>query len=323
MSNQLSNLNMQQNYILNAAFQQLASQTSPVVGQFYMSTTTKTLHYWTGTSDYDSGIAAHSLSELMAPTSALAMAGFKITGLASGVNASDAATIANITAAVDGIISGISWKPTIRLVAVAALSLTAAGTTLDGVTFNNGDRVLLTAQATSSQNGPYTWATGGALTRAGDPGQNNELQEGSTWEVTEGTTNGAPLGQPSRWYVSNVGSITIGSTAVTIIQIGAGNGALIAGLNIAISGQTISVPFGTFPKKYAVAIGNGSATSFTITHGLGLVAVNGTYPCAVQLFDTVGNLQNADYQSVSSNTLTISGFGSAPASNAFTAVVTG
>lgn len=321
----LSNLDLQQNYLLNAALQQLATApTSPVSGQFYFSTATKTIHYYNGTSDYDSGIAAHSISELTVPTAALAMAGFKITGMANGVSATDAATMANVTAAIDGIIASIAWKPIVRLVSVANIAtLTAAMTTLDSVTVASGDRILLTAQTTASQNGVYVYTTGTGLTRAGDLAQNYELQEGSTWEVTEGATSGALNGQPSRWYVSTTGVITPGTTAVTIIQIGAGNGVYTAGLNVAVTGQVISVPFGTFPKKFAIAVGNGSSTSFTITHGLGLVAVNGAYPCSVQLFDSSGNLTGCDFQSSASNSLILSGFGTAPATNALTVVVTG
>lgn len=319
---QLSAYDLQQAQLLNATLHQLASSPgSPTKGQFYMSTATNTLHYYNGTSDYDSGIAAHSISELLAPTGALAMAGYKITGLATGVSSTDAANVGNITTAiqtaVDAIIAGLAYKTAARVVYVANTALTGI-TANDSVTFVNGDRVLLTAQTTASQNGIYVWATGGTLTRAGDSANNYELEESATWIVSEGS-----LGTNQIWRVSSIGTITPGTTSLSILNISMAGTVYTAGLNVAITSQVISVPFGTFPKKYAVAVGNGSNTSFTITHALGLVAVNGVYPCTVQLFDTSGNLVGIDVQSATANTVVLANFTTAPASNAYTVVVTG
>lgn len=321
---QLSNFDLKQSQLLNAVVSPLATApTTPLQGQFYFSTATNTIHYYTGTVDYDSGIAAHSITELLAPTGALAMAGFKITGLATATASTDAANLGNVTTAiqtaVDAIIAGLAYKTYARSVFTTNVAnLTSAPSSNDGVTFANGDRVLLTAQTTASQNGIYTYG-GGILMRAGDTANNFELEEASTWVVAEGT-----LGTNQIWRMSTTGTITAGTTSITLANISMAGTVYTAGTNVSISSQVISVPNGTFTKKYSQAIGDGSSTTFTITHGLTLgSAVNGIYPANVQLFDSSGNLCGIDVLLYSSTQIKVSGFTTAPAASAYTVVITG
>lgn len=81
----------------------------------------------------------------------------------------------------------------VRAVAVTSLSLTAASTTLDGLTIVSGDRILLTAQSSSQQNGIYyatVTASTMALTRTDDYNESNCVTSGMIVAVGAGTTYG-------------------------------------------------------------------------------------------------------------------------------------
>lgn len=84
--------------------------------------------------------------------------------------------------------------------------------THDGLTFVEGDRILLAKQTTAAQDGIYTvGAVGGgnaALTRASDWASAMVLPANSTVVVNEGTDF-----RNSRWFASVAGAVTVGTTA--------------------------------------------------------------------------------------------------------------
>jgi len=75
---------------------------------------------------------------------------------------------------------------------------------------------------------------------------------------------------------------------------------------------------GTYPKKYSAAIGNGSDTSFTLTHNLN------TRDCVVCIRETSGNYEEvyADMKFPTVNSVTVA-FAAAPTFNQYTVTVIG
>ncbi|WP_162560845.1 hypothetical protein [Methylobacterium durans] len=165
-------------------------------------------------SDLATVVQGYSLSAFAAPTANVSCGGFKITNLADPTNAQEAATKNYVDGAVQSAAAGIDSKPSVRLVATSNITLSGLSA-LDGVTPVAGDRILATAQTTTSQNGVYV-AASGAWTRATDADQTGEITPGAFWFVEEGTTYGK-----TQWRVNNTGTITLGTTAITIVQFGA------------------------------------------------------------------------------------------------------
>src|SRR5882762_6995681 len=91
---------------------------------------------------------------------------------------------------VDNVASGLDWHTHVRVNATSNITISAPGTTVDGVTMAASDRVLLTAQTAGSQNGPWIWnSSGGAMTRPTDYAAAAVLTRPSvTVLVTEGTS---------------------------------------------------------------------------------------------------------------------------------------
>lgn len=134
---------------------------------------------------------------------------------------------------VDGLASGMKYKESVRAATTANITLSAPQT-IDGVSVIATERVLVKNQSTASQNGIYVVAAG-AWTRATDADGGTELSGGSTVWVNEGTTQ-ADTG----WTVTNDGTVTIGSTAITWTQT-SGLGQVTAGNGLSKSGNTLNI----------------------------------------------------------------------------------
>jgi hypothetical protein len=114
----------------------------------------------------------------------------------------------------------LAWKPPVDVVAVANVASLSGLQTIDGVTGAEGLAVLLTAQSTGAQNGPYLMSAGG-WTRRGDMDTSSECVVGSGWRVTRGTLAGRQY-----WLSGPVGTvITLNTTALTISEVAASGGA--------------------------------------------------------------------------------------------------
>lgn len=317
----LTSLDLQNNSLLNAGLQVLSTApTSPFNGQIYYNSTTGSIGY------YSSGLAAwqydkpslNALNTIGVPVAAVSLNSQKITNLALGVNPTDAASLQNITNATDALLGGLLYKTYVRSVFTSNVSLTACTSSNDSLTIVVGDRILLTAQTTATQNGPYTYGTAGALTRVGDALSNYELEEASTWVVAEGTS-----GLNQIWRISTTGTITMGTTAVTIVVISqagtiyyaATNGGLVlTGTTFAVQKTVGNVAY--VPFVYSVAVGNGSSTSIVVTHGLNSRALS------YSVVDTSYNAVQCEVQFTSLTTATLA-FTSAPASAAYVATFIG
>lgn len=111
--------------------------------------------------------------------------------------------------------TALANKPSARAVATANVSSLSGTTTIDGVALTAGQLVLLTAQTTASQNGPWivqssTWTRPSWYPAAGT----SQAFYHSQFLIREGTANSGSL-----WFINTTGVITIDTTAVTITQI--------------------------------------------------------------------------------------------------------
>jgi hypothetical protein len=124
---------------------------------------------------------------------------------------------------IDAKVAGLAWKQSVRVATVANGALAtafAAGQVVDGVTLVTGDRILVKAQTTASENGIYV-VTAGAPTRATDADTGAELKN-ATVTVDEGSQS------EWQWTCSNNGTITLGTTALVFVTTGGGGRLLVA-----------------------------------------------------------------------------------------------
>lgn len=357
-----STFDFQKNQAQNLVLHPLASApSSPVVGQGYFDTATLQALWWNGSawtnlatnasllngqnaafylsranhtgtqlsatiSDLATTVQGYSLSSFAVPAADVAFNSKKITGLADPASAQDAATKNYVDNTVQSAAAGIDSKPSVRVVTTANITLSGAQT-IDSVSVIAGDRVLVRAQSTASQNGVYVCAAG-AWSRAVDADATGELTPGAFWFVEEGTTNGK-----TQWRIENTGAITVGTTSITINQFGAaagytqGNGINITGnviTAVAASGGGLSVVSGgiqidpaVVAQKKTFTVGDGSSASLTLTHNLNTQDV----AVSVRLASTNEGII-VDWTATSVNAVTLT-FASAPALNAIKAVVVG
>lgn len=228
--------------------------------------------------------------------------GFKVVNLADGVNPQDAATVAQLNAAVQG----YSWKQPVRAATTANITLSGAQT-IDGVSVIAGDRVLVKNQTSGAANGIYVAATG-AWTRATDFDTGAEALGAATF-VSEGTAQGNQV-----WLNGTDGPITIGTTALVFVQVGGGS-SYSAGNGIIISGGVISADPAVVARKASATIGDGTATTLTVTHGLN------TQDVAVSIKEVSTNAGViADWVANGVNTVQLT-FGTAPTTGQYRVTV--
>lgn len=272
-------------------------------------------------------VQAYALSAFAVPTVDVSWNNKKLTNLLDPTNAQDAATKNYVDLQVQSASAGIDSKASVRALANGNITLSAPQA-IDGVSVIAGDRVLVRGQTTNTQNGVYVVAAG-AWTRAADADANSELTPGAFWFVEEGTTYGK-----TQWRIENTGAIVIGTTAVTINQFGAAAG-YTQGNGINISGSVISVVVEAskgllltasglkvdntiVTSKFAQAVGDGTATSYAITHNLATLDVQ------VQVYrnSTPWDTVECDVERTSTNQVTVK-FAVAPTSNQYRVTVQG
>lgn len=249
----------------------------------------------------------------------------KITSLPSPSASGDAAT----KGYVDSAIEGLSWKDSVRAASTANVTLASPGATMDGITLVSGDRVLLKDQTTAAQNGVYVW-TGSAvaLTRAYDCTTSNDLEQAIT-TVEEGTANAASSWrQTSVNFVIDTGAVAwtaFGTVAPAASTSTAGIVALATQTEVnagAVTNKVVTpatlAAYANGKLKYTTTVGDGSATSFTLTHNLN------TYDVMVEVYKAAGNRDEVicDVTRPSVNSVNLI-FASAPAAGAYAAVVLG
>jgi hypothetical protein len=174
---------------------------------------------------------------------ALDVSGRRIVGLADPVRAGDAAN----KNYVDNAQAGLIVKEPARVLPTGNVTISAPGTTLDGVTpLVVGDRVLLVNQTLPKENGIYVWQGAAvAMTRAPDANSSSTLKSGTYVFIDEGTVNA-----DSAWVLSTDGVINVGTTDQLWIQF-SGLGQITPGLGLTKSGNTLDVGAGDGILVYA------------------------------------------------------------------------
>lgn len=285
-----------------------------------------------GTPAHDA--AAHSgikLSDLAAAAADISAGGYKITNVATPVTSTDAAN----KGYVDTAVAGLNWKAAVNLLAAGNVALTGTSGTLviDGhaalTTSNAGYRILLKGQTTDTEKGIYIYADNGTsytLSRDADADAYTELI-GAAVFIMEGTTYGSTSWVQSNHYITSFASQTWAQfsgagtyTASNGVQLVGSNfsGVVAAGGGLSVGSSGFSIDTSVVVKKYSVSVGDGSATSYTVTHNLG------TRDVTVGIYDNNSPYAEviADVEHATTNTVTVK-FGSAPASNRYRVVVHG
>lgn len=197
-------------------------------------------------------------------------------------------------AQLDAAILGLAWKsPGVRAASTANLTLSGAQT-IDGVSVVAGDRVLVKNQTTASANGIYV-ANAGAWVRSTDADSAAELLNAAVF-VSEGTTLGNSV-----WLMTTDAPITLGTTSLVWTQIGAGT-SYTAGIGITITSGVIAADPAVVARKTGANIGDGTARSFAVAHGLA------TTDAIVEVRETAGTKERV-YPNIvftDTNTVTIS-----------------
>jgi hypothetical protein len=266
----------------------------------------------------------NKLHDFALATSAVDLNNQKITNLTDPTNPQDAAN----KRYVDSAVVGIDWKPSVRVATTAAITLATGlenGDTLDGVTLATGDRILVKNQVDATENGIYVVAASGAPTRSTDADTAAEITASFAVFVEEGTVN-----TDSGWTLTNNGTITVGTSELSFTQftglgqITAGAGLtktantldVIGGDGITVNADSVVIDRAVVVTKYATNVGDGTNTSYTITHNLA------TRDVIVTLYDNVSPYAEvmADVEHSTTNTITLL-FSVAPTTDKYRVVV--
>jgi hypothetical protein len=288
--------------------------------------------------------SSYTLDQFGAPAANVSFNSKKITNLLDPTSAQDAATKNYVDSAVQGlnIHDNAQVATTANLTATyaagttgadggtgvgATLTITATGAlVIDGYTTVLNDRILVKNQTTATQNGIYTVTTVGAsgvsaiLTRSTDADNHiaGQVVAGDFIFVAGGTTQGS-----TGWVETAQGTATtppkgikIGTDNIAFSQF-SGAGTYSAGNGLTLTGTTFAVDSTKIPSKYAATIGDGTNTSYTVTHSLS------TRDVQVTVYDasTYGEV-SVDITHTTTSAVTIV-FSVAPASNAYRVVVMG
>jgi hypothetical protein len=240
------------------------------------------------------------------------------------VGTPEASTDAANKAYVDAVAEGLHVHESAKVYFDSSVDLIelVPGAVQDSVTLAAGDRVLLNGQGTPSENGIYVVQPTGPATRALDFDSPQEVKSGDFIFVSSGTVFG------NTGWVQTLPTVTIGTSPISFTQF-SGAGTYLAGEGLVITGTEFKVGQGTgivvnandvaidttsVARKHTALIGNGVATSYTVSHNLQ------NQWATVQVFEGV-NLVEADVALTNSNSVTI-GFAKAPTQDQYRVVIT-
>ena len=289
--------------------------------------------------------SAINLNALATPTADLNLNNYKITNLATPTASTDAATKGYVDGVAEGLhIHAASYAATTaNLNATYSNGTSGVGATLtnagaqaafatDGVSPSINARILVKNQTTTSQNGIYTLTTVGTgstnwvLTRATDFDTAAEISGGDFTFVDAGST------LANTGWVSVDEVTTVGTDPIVFQQFsGAGTytastGVLLTGTNftgVVVASGGLSVGASGFEldttiavRKYATNVGDGTATTYTVSHNLG------TKDVIVSVYDNSSPYAEliCDVQHTSTTAITLL-FSVAPTSNQYRVVV--
>jgi len=245
-----------------------------------------------------------------------------IINLPDGVNPQDAATVAQLNSAIEG----LSDKGSARVASVSNINIASPGATLDGITMAANDRALLKDQTTASENGIYIW--NGAtvtMTRSLDANTSDELEQ-AVISIQEGTNTSTTWRQTSVNFVLGTGSVNWipFGTAVSSASESTAGIAQIA-TQAETDAGTIDTKIVTplklktstlLVKSASALIGDGTATQYDLTHNFGTRKVTVCVRRNASPWDEVV----VDKECPDTNTVRVR-FNVAPASNAYQVTV--
>lgn len=217
---------------------------------------------------FDTQVRTSRLDQMSAPTASVSLNSQKVTNLANGTAASDAATVGQVQASANGLDVKSSVRAATSLANVTIATALTPSSTLDGVTLADGDRVLVKDQTDPIENGIYV--AGSTPARASDADGAGELSGGAFVFVEEGTAN-ADTG----WVVTSNGPITPGTDA-NVWAVFSRAGELVAGSGLTKTGATLAVDStvarttgATFTGKVEASHGTDPAFKVGTGHGSG------------------------------------------------------
>ena len=182
----------------------------------------------------------------------VAITGGSITGLGSPSNGSDATT----KTYVDNLVTGLKTRTIVRAATTGNISLSSDlqnGDTLDGVTLQTNDKVLVKTQSDNTQNGIYIVVASGTASRDPEFDTVDELA-GQMIIVKEGSVNA------DTFQLCTTDSGSIGSAAITFTQVTPSSGGTVTQVGIAQAGSEFTIS------------GSPITTSGNITLGIGTIA---------------------------------------------------
>jgi hypothetical protein len=229
---------------------------------------------------------------------------------------------------VDSAVEGLAWKDSARVGTQSNINLASPGATIDGITMASQDRVLVRNQSTQSQNGIYVWnGASTAMTRSLDASTFAELEQ-AIITVEEGTDAGTTWRQTQingTIDVSNVIFTSFAAAAPAASETTAGIAELATQAEVDAGTDDLRIvtplKLATWSgrlRKVSTSVGDGSATSYVVTHNLN------TRDVIIRVFPNSGEYDDVevDVQRTSTTTATLV-FATAPASNAYRVVVLG
>lgn len=208
-------------------------------------------------SNLQSTVQAYTLNSFATPTGNIDMGGYTLTNLNTTPNqAGMAAEYSWVLAQVQASAAGIDSKPSVVAVSASNIATLSGTMTIDGIALAVGDRVLLVGQTDATQNGSYVVASA-AWSRSTDT-----ITPQAFWFAEQGTQY-----QGTQWKVSTSGTITIGTTSITINQFGASIN-YTAGNGLSLAGTVFSIQLVT--NSGLVASGAGLGVQLQSASGLQL-----------------------------------------------------
>lgn len=205
-------------------------------------------------SDFTTAVQAIKWASMAQPTSSVPMNAQQFSGLATATVGGQAVEYAQFQTALANIQVGMDFKEHVDIVALAVVTVASPGATINGKTMVAGMRVLLTNQATASQNGLWTW-NGAAvpMTRPADS------PTGNTGAILPGTIVEGYNGTQQTLYMQ-----TANGTGT--------NGAIIVDTDT----QTWTNPFTTsLVAGYGIAVTGGNKVAFVPGTGMAATGADG------------------------------------------------
>lgn len=250
----------------------------------------------------------------------------RVTNLGAPIDDNDAVRKIDLSSAIEG----TSWKDAVRVATQSNINIASPGGSIDGITLVSGDRVLVKAQTTDSENGIYVFNTGASpMVRSIDTDSANKLEQ-AVVAVEEGSSASVTYRQTQVNFVLDFSSVlwtTFGNNAGPASETSSGiaeiatqaevDGGLLDD-KIVTPLKLAASPFAV--NKYTAQFGDGTTTNYTITHNIGSRNV------FAKVFKTAapyGEIM-AQIEYDSDNTISIEfAEGNAPANNEYTVAIIG